>query len=97
MLRYEVGKTQALLALRARGESLDEQALGEQTAAKVAPIRASSASGVESFMLFAYRQSPSAQLADYVALYEQPAVHAVLQASARQLPKVFATRRAQLR
>jgi len=97
VLRYEVGKTQALLALRARGESLDEQALGEQTAAQVAPIRASSASGVESFMLFAYRQSPSAQLADYVALYEQPAVRAVLQASAHQLPKVFAARRAQLR
>lgn len=97
LLRYEVGKTQALLALRARGESLGEQALGEQTAAQVAPIRASSARGVESFMLFAYRQSPSAQLAEYAVLYEQPAVRAVLQASARELPQVFAARRALLK
>lgn len=97
LLRYEVGKTQALMALRARGENLDEKALGEQTAAQLAPIRASSASGVEAFMLYAYRQSPSTQLAEYVALYEQPAVRAVLEASARQLPKLFAARRAQLK
>ena len=97
LLRYEVGKTQALLALRARGESLDEKALSEQTAVQIAPIRASSASGVEACMLYAYRQSPSAQLAEYAALYEQPAVRAVLEASTRQLPQVFAARRALLK
>lgn len=97
LLRYEVGKTQALLTLRSRGENLSEQALGEQTAAQVAPLRASSASGVEAFMLYAYRQSPSAQLAEYAALYEQAAVRALLDASARELPKVFAARRALLK
>lgn len=97
LLRYEVGKTQALLTLRARGENLSEQALAEQTAAQVAPIRDSSARGIEVFMLYAYRQSPSTQLAEYAALYEQPAVRAVLEASARQLPKVFAAQRAKLK
>ncbi len=43
LLRYEVGKTQALLALRARGGDLDEKSLAEQTAAQLPPLRESSA------------------------------------------------------
>lgn len=97
LLRYEVGKTQALLALRARGGDLDEQALAEQTAAQLAPLRSSSASGVEAFMLYAYRSTPSAQLGEYAALYEQPPLQAVLQASIQALPAVFAARRARLK
>lgn len=97
LLRYEVGKTQALLTLKARGETLSEKVLGEQTAGQIAALRSSSASGVEAFMLYAYRQTPSAQLTEYAALYEQAPVHAVLEATVRQLPKVFAARRAQLK
>lgn len=97
LLRYEVGKTQALLALRARGGDLDEQALAEQTAAQLAPLRSSSASGVEAFMLYAYRSTPSTQLGEYAALYEQPPLQAVLQASIQALPAVFAARRARLK
>ena len=97
LLRYEVGKTQALLALRERGGDLDEQALAEQTAAQLAPLRSSSASGVEAFMLYAYRATPSAQLGEYAALYEQPPLQAVLQASTQALPAVFAARRAKLK
>lgn len=97
LLRYEVGKTQALLALRARGGNLDEKALAEQTAAQLAPLRASSASGVEAFMLYAYRQTPSDKLGEYAALYEQAPLRAVLEASAKALPEVFAARRAKLK
>lgn len=97
LLRYEVGKTQALLALRARGDDLDEKALAEQTAAQLKPLRASSASGVEAFMLYAYRSTPSAQLGEYAALYEQPPLRALLEASAQALPEIFATRRAKLK
>lgn len=97
LLRYEVGKTQALLALRARGGDLDEQALGEQTAAQLAPLRASSTQGVEAFMLYAYRQTPSDRLEEYAALYEQAPLRAVLEASVKALPAVFAARRAQLK
>ena len=97
LLRYEVGKTQALLALRARGEDIDEKVLAEQTAAQLQPLRASSASGVEAFMLYAYRSTPSAQLGEYAALYEQPALRAVLEASTQALPAVFAARRAKLK
>ncbi|WP_187803967.1 hypothetical protein [Aquipseudomonas alcaligenes] len=97
LLRYEVGKTQALLTLRSRGKNIDEKALGEQTAAQVAPLRASSASGVEAFMLYAYRRTPSAQLGEYAALYEQAPLRAVLEASTRALPKLFAERRAKLK
>lgn len=97
LLRYEVGKTQALLALRARGETLDEQALSAQTAAQAQALRASSAQAVESFMLYAYRQLPSAQLAEYAALYEQAPVSTLLEASVQALPEVFAARRATLK
>lgn len=97
LLRYEVGKTQALLALRSRGGDLDEKALAEQTAAQLAPLRTSSASGVEAFMLYAYRTTPSDQLGEYAALYEQAPLRAVLEASAKALPELFAARRAQLK
>lgn len=97
LLRYEVGKTQALLALRARGGNLDEQALAEQTAEQLAPLRSSSASGVEAFMLYAYRATPSAQLGEYAALYEQAPLRALLEASSQALPVVFAARRAKLK
>lgn len=97
LLRYEVGKTQALLALMARDETLDEQALSDQTASQATALRASSVEAVESFMLYAYRQMPSAQLAEYAALYEQPMVKLLLESSVQVLPRLFAERRAVLR
>lgn len=97
LLRYEVGKTQALLALQARGETLDEQALSRQTAAQGEALRVSSGEAVESFMLYAYRQIPSEQLAEYAALYEQPAVAHLLESSVQALPQLFGARRALLR
>ncbi|WP_415754178.1 hypothetical protein [Pseudomonas leptonychotis] len=96
LLRYEVGKTQAFLALQARGETIDEQALSSQTKAQEDALRASSAEAVESFMLYAYRQMPSEQLAEYAALYEQPAVAQLLDSSVQALPELFAARRTQL-
>lgn len=97
LLRYEVGKTQALLALLARGEDLDEQTLQERTQTQVEAIRQSSAQAVESFMLFAYRQMPSDQLAAYAALYEQPGVQSLLAASLQTMPELFGERRESLR
>jgi hypothetical protein len=97
VLRYEAGKTQALLALKARGETLDEQALSSQTQVQVAALKTSSAAAVESFMLYAYRQIPSEQLADYAALYEQPALSHLLESSVQVLPQLFAARRAAFR
>ena len=97
LLRYEIGKTQALLALKARGDSLDEKALSSQTRAQEEALRASSASAVESFMLYAYRRIPSDQLAEYAAIYEQPAVALLLKSSVEALPRLFAERRAALR
>lgn len=97
LLRYEVGKTQALLALQDRGESIDEKALSTQTQAQEDALRASSSEAVESFMLYAYRQMPSEKLAEYAALYEQPAVVQVLDGSVQVLPQLFAARRAQLK
>lgn len=97
LLRYEVGKTQALLALKARGETLDEQALSQQTQAQADALRTSSAEAVESFMLYAYRQMPSDQLAAYAELYEQAPVARLLETSVQALPEVFAERRAALR
>ena len=97
LLRYEVGKTQALLALRARGGDLDEKSLAEQTAAQLPPLRESSAKGIEAFMLYAYRQTPSEQLAEYAALYEQAPLNQLLKASVQALPAVFAERRAALK
>tara|TARA_R110000868_G_scaffold232371_1_gene485857 strand:- start:4879 stop:5616 length:738 start_codon:yes stop_codon:yes gene_type:complete len=96
LLRYEVGKTQAFLALQARGESIDEKALGSQTKAQEDALRVSSAEAVASFMLYAYRQMPSEKLAEYAALYEQPAVAQLLDGSVQRLPELFAARRAQL-
>jgi hypothetical protein len=40
---------------------------------------------------------PSAQLAEYAALYEQPMVKLLLESSAQVLPQLFAERRAMLR
>lgn len=97
LLRYEVGKTQAFLALQSRGESIDEKALSTQTKAQEDALRASSADAVESFMLYAYRQMPSEKLAEYAALYEQPAVAQLLDGSVQVLPQLFAARRAQLK
>ncbi|MDP3846953.1 MAG: hypothetical protein Q8R10_11090 [Pseudomonas sp.] len=97
LLRYEVGKTQALLALKAQGGSIDEATLSSKTTAQRDALRESSQQGVQSFMLFAYRQTPSAQLAEYAALYEQEPVKALLKASVQALPKVFAARRAALK
>jgi len=97
LLRYEVGKTQALLALKARGETLDEQTLSRQTETQAAALRTSSAEAVESFMLYAYRRMPSDQLVAYAALYEQPPVAQLLESSVQALPEVFAERRAALR
>ena len=97
LLRYEVGKTQAFLALQERGESIDEKALSTQTKAQEDALRASSSQAVESFMLYAYRQMPSEKLAEYAALYEQPAVAQLLDSSVQVLPELFAARRAQLK
>lgn len=97
LLRYEVGKTQALLALKARGESIDEATLASKTQAQAEALRQSSAQGVEAFMLFAYRQTPSDQLGEYAALYEQAPLNQLLKASVQALPAVFAERRAALK
>lgn len=97
LLRYEVGKTQALLALKARGENLDEAELQAQTQMQAEAIRQSSAQAVESFMLYAYRQIPSEQLADYAALYEHASVSRLLAASLEAVPQLFGERREQLR
>ncbi|HLD67087.1 MAG TPA: hypothetical protein VJA19_13680 [Pseudomonas sp.] len=96
LLRYEAGKTQLSLALEARGEHLDERALSAQTEAQGKALGTSSAEAVESFMLYAYRQMPSAQLAEYAALYEQEPVSRLLRASVQALPALFAARRAKL-
>ncbi|WP_276487780.1 hypothetical protein [Ectopseudomonas mendocina] len=97
LLRYEVGKTQALLALRARGENLSEAELQAQTQKQAEAIRQSSEQAVESFMFYAYRQMPSDQLADYAALYEHPSVSQLLAISLEVVPQLFAERRQQLR
>ncbi|BBT14092.1 hypothetical protein [Metapseudomonas otitidis] len=97
LLRYEVGKTLALLSLRQRGERISEPALAQQTAQQAEGIHASSAQAVESFMLYAYRQMPSEQVQAYAELYERPAVKRLLDASLEALPGVFAKRRALLK
>lgn len=97
LLRYEVGKTQALLALWARGEDLAEDELQARTQEQAQALRESSAKGVESFMLYAYRQMPSDQLAEYAALYEQPSVSQLLAASLEAVPQLFGERRERLR
>lgn len=96
LLRYEIGKTQAWMALKARGAKPDEQALSELTAPQLDLLRQSSGQSIESFMLYAYRQIPSDELQAYAELYEQPALQNLLAASAEALPHVFASRRAAL-
>lgn len=97
LLRYEIGKTQAWLVLRGRGEKLTEVQLSERTEAEGKALRASSQQGVESFMLFAYRQIPSDQLVAYAELYENPSVALLLNSTVAAIPQVFAERRAALR
>lgn len=97
LLRYEVGKTQAVLALKAQGGSIDEATLTGKTSAQHDALQASSQQAVQSFMLFAYRQIPSEQLAEYAALYEHEPIKSLLSASVAALPKVFAARRAALK
>lgn len=97
LLRYEAGKTQAVLALKARGESIDEKTLSAQTKAQEDALRASSVEAVESFMLYAYRQMPSEQLSEYAAIYEHPAVAHFFESSVALLPQLFAARRARLK
>ncbi|MEN0105216.1 MAG: hypothetical protein AAGC84_02205 [Pseudomonas sp.] len=97
LLRYEVGKTQALMTLRAKGQTLSEEKLSSATAKQVEPLRESSAKAVESFMLYAYRQMPTGELTDYAALYEQEPVNRLLSAALKELPAVFAERRAALK
>jgi hypothetical protein len=97
LLRYEVGKTQALMAIMARGESIDEKTLSSQTKTQEAALRASSAAAVESFMFYAYRQMPSEKLSEYTAVYEQAAVAQLLEGIVQVLPELFALRRAQLK
>ena len=48
-------------------------------------------------MLYAYRQLPSDQLAEYAALYEHPGVSRLLAASLEAVPRLFGERREQLR
>lgn len=97
LLRYEVGKTQALLALKARGENLDEDELQAQTQKQFEAIRQSSAQAVESFMLYAYRQVPSKQLTEYARLYEHASVGRLLAVSLEMVPQLFAERRELIR
>lgn len=96
LLRYESGKTQALMALKARGESLDEQGLTAKTIEHQQALQDSSQKAVESYMLFAYRRIPSDRLSEYAALYEQAPVKQLLDLSLQALPQLFAERRAQL-
>lgn len=96
LLRYEVGKTQAWLVLGDRGEWLEETELARRTAAQAQGLRSSSAEGVESFMLYAYRHIPGEILAEYVQLHRQGPLKSLLEASAAALPATFAARRADL-
>ena len=48
-------------------------------------------------MLYAYRGMPSPELGEYVALYQQPAVKKLLDATLKALPEVFAAQRQQLK
>lgn len=97
LLRYEVGKTQALLALKSRGENLSEAELQAQTQKQADAIRQSSEQAVETFMFYAYRQMPSDQLAEYAALYEHSSVSQLLAISLEVVPQLFAERREKLR
>lgn len=96
LLRYEAGKTRVFLTMKARGVVVEEKELAERTKAQEAELHKTSAQSVESFMLFAYRRKPSDKLAQYVELYEQPSVEAILQGVVTLLPQLFAERRAKL-
>lgn len=97
LLLYEVGKTQAVWVLKAEGGSIDEATLSSRTTLQRDALQEPSQQAVHAFMLFAYRQTPSPQLAEYAALYEQAPIKNLLSASVEALPKVFAARRAALK
>ena len=97
LLRYEAGKTQAWLSVLKRGQKIDEKTLTTQTAKQRESLQQSSQKGVEAFMLYAYRGMPSPELGEYVALYQQPAVKKLLDATLKALPEVFAAQRQQLK
>ena len=97
MLRYELGKTQALIALLRQGQNLDEAELTARTQTQHDAIRQSSADAVSTFMLFAYRQIPSEQLEAYVNVYEAPSIKQLLKSGVDTIPLLFADRRDQLR
>lgn len=97
LLRYEIGKTQAWLVLHGRGEKVSESQLNERTAAEREALLVSSRQGVESFMLFAYRQIPSDQVQAYAQMYENESVALLLNSTVAAIPEVFAERRAALR
>lgn len=97
VLRYESGKTQAWLAVRARGEQIDEKTLSQQTQEQRQSLRRSSRQNVETFMLYAYRRMPSERVQAYLALYQDPAVQKLLATSLKQLPRVFAAQRRHLK
>lgn len=97
LLRYEIGKTQAWLAVHGRGDSVTEVQLHEGTQKESQAIRDSTEQGVTAFMLYAYRQIPSDQLQAYIDVYEQPGVAALYDQVLAALPPLFAERRAQLR
>lgn len=96
-LRYEVGKTQALLNLKAQGAELSEEELSRQTAEQGRKLDEISREQVKIFLLYAYRRVPSETLQTYVELYEQPPVKALMRTVKDSLSHVFAERRAQLK
>ena len=76
-------------------QKIDEKSLTTQTAKQRESLQQSSQKGVEAFMLSAYRRMPSPELGEYVALYQQPAVKKLLDATLKALPEVFAAQRQQ--
>ena len=97
LLRYEVGKTQALLGVLARGQRIDEKSLSEQTAQQRDKLASSSREAVEAFMLFAYRTQPGDEIAAYRDLYLSEPIKAFYAQVLKALPALFAERRAQLK
>ena len=71
--------------------------MNERTAAEREALLVSSRQGVESFMLFAYRQIPSDQVQAYAQMYENESVALLLNSTVAAIPEVFAERRAALR
>ncbi|MCJ8168187.1 hypothetical protein [Atopomonas sediminilitoris] len=95
-LRYEVGKTQALLNVLSQEAVLSEDELSRQTAEHGRKLDELSREQVTVFLLYAYRKIPSETLQAYVELYEQPPVKALMLTVRESLSHVFAERRARL-